>query len=90
MLPSFQLSEMNIKIHTEEELVEAFKNLLHISVNLRHSQVKWEREYGVDAKDLKKKWEEKMDTYLQDLGAEYGKEGKRSGKEPIGIFIKKV
>jgi hypothetical protein len=76
---------MNLKIKTEEELVEAFKKLLHISVNLRNAQSIWEREYGVYAKDKKKEWEGKMDNFLIELGAEYG-EG--SGKEPIGIFYK--
>lgn len=61
---------MKIKIETEEELVAAFKKLLHISVNMRH----WQKEYGMhfgSALRVKKNdWEWKFDKMMEELGVE--------------------
>lgn len=71
---------MNIKINSEEELVELFRELLHISVNMRHWQVEWHEKYGVELGRIRKHWEKRMDIYLEQLGARYGTSSNESIK----------
>lgn len=61
---------MNIVIHSENDLLEMAQTLLHYSVNLRHWSKEWERDHGVERKQQKKIWEEKMDAYLLKIGME--------------------
>lgn len=58
---------MNIKIHSEDDLLDKFKKAIHILNNLRHYTKDWEENYGVESKMRKKRWEEKADKLLAEL-----------------------
>lgn len=60
---------MRIIVHSEDELYEIARNLLHISVNIRHWQKEWNEKHGGVLLERKKHWENRMDEYLKELGA---------------------
>lgn len=62
---------MRIKIHTEEELVAAFKKLLHISVNMRHWQKEYGMHFGSSLRLKKNEWEERFDDFIEKSGGQY-------------------
>lgn len=62
---------MKIKIETEEQLVAAFKKLLHISVNMRHWQKEYGMHYGSGLRVKKVLWEERFDEFITDNGIEF-------------------
>lgn len=78
---------MNIKINSEEDLVESFRELIRLSVNTRHWQIEWQESYGCELKAAKKRWEERLDKFLSDMGAKYGGAKGNEGKEAINFEI---
>jgi hypothetical protein len=64
---------MRIVIHSEEELIELARKLLHISVNMRHWQKEWHQHHGAVLLGKKKDWEGRMDALLEELKAERSK-----------------
>lgn len=59
---------MNIKIASEEELVDKFKKAVHILNNLRKTTKDWKEHLGHLTKDKKERWEETADKFLEELG----------------------
>lgn len=55
---------MNIKISSEQELIQICTNALHLLNNLRQSTKDWENEHGVYTKRKKKYFETKTDEFL--------------------------
>jgi len=78
---------MNIKINSEEEMVKSFRQLIHLTVNTRHWQIEWQENYGCELKLAKKRWEEKLDAFLLEMGAKYGGAKGNEGKEAINFEI---
>lgn len=64
---------MNIKINSEEDLFDNFKEAIHILNNLRYYTKDWEENYGVESKMRKKRWEEKADKLLTRLDPNHEK-----------------
>lgn len=60
---------MNIKITSEEELVDKFKKSVHILNNLRKTTKDWKEHYGHITKDKKERWEDTADKFLEELGS---------------------
>lgn len=60
---------MNIKITSEEELVDKFKKAVHILNNLRKTTKDWKEHLGYLTKNKKEEWETKADNFLEELGA---------------------
>lgn len=56
------------KIIGESNLVTAFEDLFHVSVNLRGYTKEFEHRYGGEAKRRKKYWEDRMDELILKLG----------------------
>lgn len=60
-------SDMKITIHSEEELIQVTKELVHVLCNLRKFSKLWEQEYGVKLKERKKYYEAKADELIERL-----------------------
>lgn len=60
---------MRVIIHSEDDLVDVTRNLLHISINLIHWTKEWEKYHGKILNDRKKYWQNRMEEYLEELGA---------------------
>jgi hypothetical protein len=60
---------MRIVVQSEDELYEISKNLLHISVNLRYWTKEWDKHHGKTLLERKQYWQNRMDEYLEELGA---------------------
>lgn len=58
---------MNIKITSEEELVDKFKKAVHILNNLRKTTKDWKEHFGSFTKNKKEMWEVKADKFLLEL-----------------------
>lgn len=61
---------VNVNINTEEELIQATKDLLHVLVNLRHKTKIWHDQYGSKNLSEKKKWEQRADDLIEKLQAQ--------------------
>jgi len=79
---------MHLKIESEEELVNIFKELMHLSVNMRHWQKEWKEHYGAANRLAKEKWEERMDKFIEKLNVEYQNPGKLRAKRAVSIEFK--
>lgn len=58
---------MNIKINSEQELINVAQEGLHILNNLRHWTKLWNAHHGADLRERKQYWEEKADLFLEKL-----------------------
>lgn len=58
---------MTITITSEEELKEVAAKAIHLLVNLRNAQKKWEDDFGSELKLVKKNWETKADNFISEL-----------------------
>lgn len=79
---------MHLKIDSEEELVSAFKELMHISVNMRHWQKEWKEHYGAENRNTKEKWEKRMDEFHEKLDAKYSNPGHHGADWAVRINFK--
>lgn len=58
---------MKITVHSEEELLNLCKELLHITVNLRAATKLWEQHYGCALRNKKKYYEARADELIERL-----------------------
>lgn len=55
---------VHIKAETEDRIKEELRELAYIAVGLRESQKKWGKEFGSVNKKEMKKWEARMDDWI--------------------------
>lgn len=55
---------VHIKADTEAEVKEELRELTYIAIGMREWQKKWEDQYGAVNKAEKKKWEAKLDAWI--------------------------
>ena len=55
---------IHIKAESESEMKEELRELTYIAVGMRQWQKKWETHFGSVNKEAKKRWEEKMDEWI--------------------------
>jgi hypothetical protein len=58
---------MNIKISSEQELIEVATEAIRVLANLRKFTMLWEESHGVVLKDKKKVWEARADKLIDKL-----------------------
>jgi hypothetical protein len=76
---------MHLKIESEEDLIKEFKELMHISVNMRYWQKQWKEHYGAHNRVAKEKWEERYDNLLEKLNATYQKPSSNGAAQLVKI-----
>lgn len=64
---------MNIKIESEEDLLNKFKKAVHILNNLRYTTEDWKEKYGCEARLRKERWEKAADNLLEKLDPKHKK-----------------
>jgi hypothetical protein len=62
------MARNTIRIRDEKELTTKFSELAHIALNLRFWTRYWKEHYGSDARAKKNLWENKMDSWLRNMG----------------------
>lgn len=62
---------MNIKINSEEELIQLAANAVHILANLRRTTKEWNEHFGAPRRERKQYWEGKADELIQQLDAQH-------------------
>jgi hypothetical protein len=72
---------MKVVINSEEELIDKFKESVHILNNLRHFTKIWQDHYGAGNNFKRVYWQEKADKFLDSLDA-----SKTRSKEQIKII----
>lgn len=79
---------MHLKINSEEELVNVFKELMHLGVNMRYWQKQWKEHYGAENRKAKEKWEERYDNLLEKMNATYQDPSRNGSKTLVKIEFK--
>ena len=60
---------MNVKIKSEDELIERFAQAVHIMRRLRYWTEMWHTYHGSYYLKRKKEWEERRDLFLEEIKA---------------------
>ena len=68
---------MNIKISSEEELIEVAIEAIHLLNNLRHVTKLWNESHGCELRSRKKYYEELCDKFLEKLKVTEHREAKQ-------------
>lgn len=61
-------SSINLKVKSEDELINSSADMWHILVNLRAAQIKWHKELGAENARIRKRWEGRADNLIEKLG----------------------
>jgi len=79
---------MHLKIDSEEELINVFKDLMHVGVNMRYWQKQWKEHYGATNRKAKEKWEERYDKLLEKINATYQNPSSNGAAKLVKIEFK--